>query len=535
MTVVHPHRLAYPLQVPFTVCFIAASTGALCTVSNLRGSVMVVAGMVLAIIALGGSFVRKPVAARFAIEAVPFLSIVAVGLARSAMLPYIPAIGMLCLFPFTWVAYTHRWRGLPVIVVGGVFISCLPLFLGTQPTNTPYAWVNIITLPLISTIMSVGICLGINAFDKAILNARSASQEARVASEAVVDHQTLLRSIIESFDGAVTFYGTGDRLLLANRAAKRMADLAGFTLDEAPFSGPHVRAADRDTLIPGEEQTIPRALNGEQVPAHLEWIGPEGEQIAILASARRLERADGTLLGTVLVAHDVTELAEAIDVRDRFLATVSHELRTPLTAILGYSELALDSLDDDPGNRDLRSHLEAVLRNGDSLLASITLLLNAGERVCRAEKSLVDLTALVSAACAGLTAEFADAELDVSTDLESDIIVQADAHLLRLALDNVLTNAIKFTHAGGSILVRLEANEVNVLISVEDSGVGMTPDEQRQALNRFFRARNARENAIRGLGLGLALTRTAISAHEGAVRISSTPGSGTTVTLMLPR
>jgi signal transduction histidine kinase len=232
---------------------------------------------------------------------------------------------------------------------------------------------------------------------------------------------------------------------------------------------------------------------------------------------------------------DADELRELDRLKDEFISLVSHELRTPLTSIRGYVELLQE---DDRLSEEQQRYLSVVDRNTGRLLDLVSDLLflaqvDAGKLAF--ELRPVELDLLVEE-CVEASLPAADAkgiEL-VSSTQQLPAPLQGDSARLAQVLDNLVSNALKFTPAGGRVEVRLSAVDGVALIEVEDTGVGLAEDEQAQLFERFFRSSRAFENAIPGTGLGLAIAKTIVERHGGRIELESTVDVGTTVRVELP-
>jgi signal transduction histidine kinase len=226
---------------------------------------------------------------------------------------------------------------------------------------------------------------------------------------------------------------------------------------------------------------------------------------------------------------------EAEILKDQFFALVSHELRTPLTSIIGYLELVLE---DDEGLTDHhRRFLGVVDRNARRLLRLVGDLLfvahvEAGRLAL--EVGEVDLRTLTTEAieAARPRAEAKDLVLEAVTQ---DVPLMAgDRDRLAQVLDNLISNAVKFTPQDGSVTVRLVTRDDEALIEVHDTGVGIPAAEQDRLFERFYRASTATERAIPGVGLGLTIAKAIVEAHGGTLDFDSVEGAGTTFRVRLP-
>jgi signal transduction histidine kinase len=236
------------------------------------------------------------------------------------------------------------------------------------------------------------------------------------------------------------------------------------------------------------------------------------------------------------IAAQNRELKLLDSLKGEFVASVSHELRTPLTSIRGYIELMLDE-ETGPLNATQRKFLSVVERSTERqmmLVADLLLVAQLGAADLQLELEPLEVGALVAEAveAARPTAEAKGIELDFATDHRSANVL-ADAPRLAQVMDNLISNAIKFTPAG-HVLVQLSSDADAAVIDVVDTGIGIPPDEQERLFERFFRATAANANAIQGTGLGLSISKAIADAHAGTIELESSGSEGTTFRLTLP-
>jgi signal transduction histidine kinase len=251
-----------------------------------------------------------------------------------------------------------------------------------------------------------------------------------------------------------------------------------------------------------------------------------------LRANERLARAEAETAQRLLTEQN-ERLREADRLKDEFVALISHDLRTPLTSITGYVELALeDDLSD-----DLRGYLQVVARNAERLLALVNDLLFVA-RLQAGEMSLepgeVDLTKVVRDGVRSMEPRAAAKGVTLTCVVEAVPTVRADRGRVLQLLDNLVSNAIKFTPAAGSVHVSLGHAGDCVALEVADSGIGIAPDDQRRLFERFFRAENAVERQVPGTGLGLYISRVIADAHQGKLTVRSELDQGSTFRLELP-
>jgi signal transduction histidine kinase len=221
-------------------------------------------------------------------------------------------------------------------------------------------------------------------------------------------------------------------------------------------------------------------------------------------------------------------------VKDEFIASVSHEFRTPLTSIRGYAELLRDANLD----AEQREYVNVIDRNSArlaSLVEDLLLMAQIQSGGLPLDLNEVVLNDLIARAGEAAKPFAASKHIDLEIDTEQDLVTtQADAKRLGQVLDNLVSNAIKYTPNGGDVSITMTHTGAAATIAVSDTGIGIPQDEQAQMFGRFFRTSNARDSGIEGTGLGLAITRGIVEAHGGTIGFDSVQGIGTTFRLTVP-
>jgi signal transduction histidine kinase len=228
------------------------------------------------------------------------------------------------------------------------------------------------------------------------------------------------------------------------------------------------------------------------------------------------------------------QLVEADRLKDEFVALISHDLRTPLTSIMGYLELVLD---DHNLSEEQRGYLSIVDRNADRLLHLVNDLLfvarlEAGQ--LDLHPSELDLAAVVRQSVAEAEPRAAARGVELACEAADVPALKADKGRMFQLLDNLVSNAIKFTPEGGDVRVSLARVNGFVRLEVADNGIGIDADEQQRLFERFFRASTASDQQIPGTGLGLYIARAIVEAHDGSISVESVPGEGTSFRIDLP-
>jgi len=264
------------------------------------------------------------------------------------------------------------------------------------------------------------------------------------------------------------------------------------------------------------------------------------ERIAVQAALAESEQRYRDLFQEAERARDALHaqnerLREVDGLKDDLIALVSHELRTPLTSIVGYLELVQE--EEDELKEEHRSHLAVVQRNAHRLLGLVSDLLFAAQvqagRVTL-EKDLVSVSELLDEAVAAALPTAADRQIDVTVHARDVAQVIGDRQRLAQVLDNLLSNALKFTPPNGSVVVSMFARETTVLIEVSDTGLGISAADQKKLFTRFFRTDAAMQRAIKGTGLGLSIVKAIVEGHGGEITVESAEGKGSTFRIVLP-
>ncbi len=246
---------------------------------------------------------------------------------------------------------------------------------------------------------------------------------------------------------------------------------------------------------------------------------------------------DRTIVGRLLVLTDITELSQAMRIKSDFVANASHELRTPLTAIRTGVEtlLSIDPAEDESSAKHL---LGVVDRHSARLEAMVDDLLELS-RLESSANSVRPSQVLLVEVLRELRDRFAKPleskgiNLETTTADDQPVTVPS-ARLLRLVLNNLVDNAVKFTDPGGNIGVTFDQDENAIRFAVTDDGCGIPPKEHDRIFERFYQVERARSGADRGTGLGLSIVRHAVAAMNGSVQLTSEPGEGTRIAIEIP-
>ncbi|BCW67971.1 hypothetical protein NicSoilB4_27340 [Arthrobacter sp. NicSoilB4] len=348
------------------------------------------------------------------------------------------------------------------------------------------------------------------------------------------ERERLLTTILDTVDVGIVALDAAGRRLLTNSWQSALEGSA------APAGAAHgageaqllLTGQDQETPLPLERRPVRRAASGESFADYLVRFGTAPGSRVVSTGARPLQDDDGGFRGAVVVFNEVTGLVDALAAKDDVVSTVSHEFRTPLTSIIGNLDLALG---DSAGlSATTVRRIEVAQRNAERLLALVSDLLMSANSTVHVHPRRTDLASLVEASLGSAQAHAHASRVSLSMDLPAPLWANVDPLRISQALDNLVSNAIKYSPDGGTVHVSASSERGRVLLHVEDDGMGMTAADAERVFTRFFRSPTVREGSIPGAGLGLAITKSIVERHGGSISCRSRPGCGSTFTVELP-
>ncbi|MGZ8389769.1 MAG: PAS domain-containing sensor histidine kinase [Rhodoplanes sp.] len=355
----------------------------------------------------------------------------------------------------------------------------------------------------------------------------------------------------------ISRHGKNGTVLFMSQAAER---LLGASVCELRGQGlfERVHIADRPAYLSaladaarGEAHSVEfrvrRDTDDPAVPVRFIWI-----EMRCRPLDRGVFAGGGETREVVAVLRDISERkaqehafeearAEAErtnSAKGRFLAVMSHELRTPLNAIIGFSDMLINEQAMPIRAARREEYARLINESGHHLLAVVNDILamsklEAGEFEIRPEPFA--LAPVVASCCDLLALKARESGLRLVVNVESDLPpINADKRALKQVLINLLSNAVKFTDRGGHVTVGAKRAGADVLISVEDNGIGIREDDLPRVGDPFFQSGDSQDRARDGTGLGLSIVKGLVGLHGGEVSIVSRIGAGTRVAVRLP-
>jgi signal transduction histidine kinase len=351
------------------------------------------------------------------------------------------------------------------------------------------------------------------------------------AEEAMAQRRAQLDAIFSLSPDGFVLFDSDNRMVFANPAFERMTGLSwtgqGQPVSLDDFETVMSEVCDANQPFPSISTST---AEGAPWQARLHLIRP---QIRVVQAQARTNNAGSR--ETILYFRDVTH-EDAVDrMKSEFLAAAAHELRTPMVSIFGFTELLLRRKFSEERKTDM---LETIHRQSGLLVKMINELLDLARIESRGGLDLKieahSLVELVNNSVKGLMLKDTDRQVKIGE--VPQVNVQIDPEKMQLAMNNLLSNAFKYSPQGGTVSVaaRLSAGngERFAIIEVRDQGIGMTPEQLARVFERFYRA-DASGN-IPGTGLGLSMVKEVAGLHKGRIEITSEYGKGTMASLWIP-
>lgn len=503
--------------------------------------VMLAAALSISVMVVGllGDWSRWPADWR---KALPLVQMVAVALLDVGTGTASPNFYSLALLPVVSLAVRPGRSAVVLSLAGFAFILLVPVVVDI---GREYAALRACVTFLIIAPLIVGVHLVV---DMAIGQAKqlAAARDAlAVAAQEVRGSRDTLASILASAteqgflatdaQGVIVSVNTGAEKVFGRSAA----DLLGRPVTE-------LVAADQ---VEGGTGSVGRLLLGEAADGGTEvgeWdvLLPDGTRryLEIVVTPRPPLAGTSSELppGYLFVATDVTGRHEEQNAQDEFIGLVSHELRTPLASILGYVDLL--RLEEGRLDAEQQRYLDVVERSAHRLQTLVDDLLTSAQMAAGADllrPEDVDVVTVVQGIVESQRPAAEAAGVSVLVDGDVTVPLVSDAQRLAQVVDNLVSNAVKYSSRGGHVQVTVTA-EADVSgarrahIRVSDEGRGIAADELEHVTERFYRTRATRQLRVRGVGLGLSLVQRIVDTHGGTMTLSSEPGVGTQVDVLLP-
>lgn len=342
------------------------------------------------------------------------------------------------------------------------------------------------------------------------------NQDIKSNIEAVLHEKNLREEIFTSMDEGVLYFDTEGSLIYSN--AKGNAIYQTLTSKE------HEKEMFMDSVINIVDTKDSQIERLNVVNKHF--------QVSYTAVI-----SDNKTYGAVVLIRDITEIVKTETMRSDFIANVSHELKTPMVMLSGYSEAILDDVVTEPG--EVKEMVKIIKDESDRMNRLVNELITIARMDSGADLlniSSNDLMTLVNDISFKFKHEMKDKEISFNVDAENDsVIFDFDYGKIEQVINNLLDNAIRYTKPDDSVTLKVRDSGDEILISVEDTGIGLKEEHQTRIFERFYKVDESRTRGKHGTGLGLYIVSSIIRRHQGTIELESEYGRGTAFNISLPK
>jgi two-component system phosphate regulon sensor histidine kinase PhoR len=359
------------------------------------------------------------------------------------------------------------------------------------------------------------------------MNQMAAQLDNRIKT--IISQRNQLETVLASMLEGVIAIDSEERIVSINRAAAQL-----FENEPANCRNKSIQEVIRS---PALQQFIRSALDHPK-PAEEDITVYQNQERVIEAKSSPLLDAGGQQIGTLVVFNDVTQLRRLENMRRDFVANVSHEIKTPLTAIKGFVEtLQQGKIDKTEEEKRflgiIQKHVDRLNSIVEDLLTLSRIELEDERKEINAEAVKIIVVFQAAIQLCRLKAE--EKKIRIDLDCEKDSTAVLDPTLIEQAVVNLLDNALKYSEPQGTVALKSHRQDSEVVISVEDRGIGIAQKHLPRIFERFYRVDKSRSRNMGGTGLGLAIVKHVAQAHGGHVSVESKLGEGSRFSLHLPQ
>lgn len=366
-----------------------------------------------------------------------------------------------------------------------------------------------------------------------ITDIKLAEEKLKVAYDDTENRRKLNQDIIDHVNDGITFLDKNGVLIEYNQKINKMLDVDIKDLKNSQFK-------EWTKLFNGRMQEYLSFLEFLRKAIFTEYEGVLTYRYEMNGSTKKVFdvyavtiKRQGVRLGTLVVHRDITAEYEVDQMKSELVSTVSHELRTPLSSVLGFTELMLTK---ELKKERQKKYLETIHKEAFRLTNLINDFLDiqrmeSGKQTY--EKQNVNIVSVVKEVLNTFKSTNKQHKFIMNAEIDNVVVYGDEQKFIQLFV-NLVSNAIKFSPQGGNIQIRFKKMDSNVVISIEDEGLGIPPEEVSNLFQKFYRIDNSDRRKIGGTGLGLAICKQIVVAHNGDIWVSSTLGKGSIFYVKLP-
>lgn len=357
-------------------------------------------------------------------------------------------------------------------------------------------------------------------------------QRAEVERRLRVSEEALFRlaAIVASSDDAIVSKTLDGIITSWNVAAER---LFGYSAEEAV--GKHITLIIPPELYPEEEEIIANLRQGKRIE-HFETVRvrKDGTFVDVSLSISPVRDRSGKIIGAAKIARDVSERKDLERRKDEFIGMASHELKTPITSLKGFTHLLKRRLQKHGDEESLRflTRMDAQIGRLTNLVSDLLSITKMQKGQLEYRMEVFDLADLVQETIENVQGTTQTHDLLLQETVAAS--VYGDRDRIGQVLINLLTNAIKYSEGTDRVIVRIAVHEGNIVVSVQDFGIGIAQENQQKIFEQFYQVSEPDGATYPGLGIGLYISRNIIERHQGYLHVQSRKGEGSTFSFQLP-
>lgn len=343
------------------------------------------------------------------------------------------------------------------------------------------------------------------------------AEQLEITIEQFKDKQNGLEAILKSMDSGVIAFDRDMNVIMINPYAKKIFGISGEIVGN--------KLLDYIT-----DEKIIKAFCGGKEKVEIEVNYNNDPKILKIRRASIINEPE--IIGTVVVIQDITDIKKLENMRSQFVANISHELKTPLTSIKGFAE-TLRYVDDDETRNKFLSIIDEESDRLARLLEDILSLYEIEQkRITVLEEFNVDKE--IEKVYFLLNDQAKKKGVEVFLDTNSNCILMGDKDKFKQMLLNLVSNSIKYTEKGGMVRVESYTHDMNLVLVIEDNGIGISAEDLPRIFERFYRVDKARSRESGGTGLGLAIVKHIVRLFDGDISVSSELEVGTKFVITIP-
>lgn len=343
------------------------------------------------------------------------------------------------------------------------------------------------------------------------------AEQLEITIEQFKDKQNGLEAILKSMDSGVIAFDRDMNILMINPYAKKIFGISGEIVGN--------KLLDYIT-----DKEIIKAFCGGKEKVEIEVNYNNDPKILKIRKASIINEPE--IIGTVVVIQDITDIKKLENMRSQFVANISHELKTPLTSIKGFAE-TLRYVDDDETRNKFLSIIDEESDRLARLLEDILSLYEIEQKRNNVSEEF-DVDKEIEKVYFLLSDQAKKKGVEIFLDTNSNCILMGDKDKFKQMLLNLVSNSVKYTEKGGRVKVESYTHDMNLVLVIEDNGIGISEEDLPRIFERFYRVDKARSRESGGTGLGLAIVKHIVRLFDGDISVSSEVEVGTKIVITIP-